>query len=83
MENYNNFKKEAQIIYKVAVKTKGDNLECAFRSRTYLFYTLHGMLHGVLMTTILTTAELKACQRYIDIVEKAFDRNHIKSRFGK
>lgn len=83
MNIYTEFKRNALIVYRTAIKTKGESLESAFRSRTYIFYTLHGMLHGVMMASVLTTAELKACQKYIDIVEKAFDKNHIKPQFGK
>lgn len=83
MDIYAIFKQHALITYRVAVKTKGDDFESIARSGTYIDYTLHGMLSGLIMTGAVTHEDVKACSKYIKIVEKAYHKNHIKAYFSK
>jgi hypothetical protein len=79
MKHYNQFRKQAQITYSVAICTYGHSarFEDVLSGRSYINAYLRGIINGLIMAEITTVEEVRACQRYIEIVEKAYHRNYI------
>ena len=82
MKHYNNFRKQAQLTYKVAIQCHGHAQEfgTVLDGRNYIDAYLRGMVNGLIMAEITTTEEVRACFNYIDVVIKAYNKFYIEPR---
>lgn len=85
MKHYYNFRKHAQIIYKVAIKYHGhsDDFSSVLNGRTYICHSLQGVLDGFVLAGVCSIDEVIACRKYAAIVEKAYDRLYVKPAIHK
>lgn len=79
MKHYNQFRKQAQITYGVAVRVYGyaSRFSDVLSGGSYISAYLKGTLNGLIMAGVISKEENKACEQYIKIVEKAYKRNYI------
>lgn len=79
MKYYNHFRKQAQITYRVAVRVYGysTRFDDVLSGSKYINAYLQGTINGLIVAEVTSVEEVRACQRYAKIVEKAYDRNYI------
>lgn len=82
MKHYNNFRKQAQITYRVAIGCHGyaQEFETVLDGRNYIDAYLRGVVNGLIMAEIATTEEVRACFNYIDIVIKAYNKFYVEPK---
>lgn len=79
MKHYNYFRKQAQTTYGVAVCTYGHcaRFEDVLSGWSYIDAYLRGTINGLIIAGVISVEEMRACQRYLEIVKKAYHRNYV------
>lgn len=80
MKFYNYFRRQAQITYSVAIRVYGysTRFDDVLSGSAYINAYLQGIINGLIMAEVIASVEeVRACQQYAKIVEKAYKRNYI------
>ena len=82
---YSNFKRCALTAYKVAVGVYGysDDFSVVLDGRSYIDAHLRGVVEGLILAQVATSAEVRACYDYVRIVSKAYTRHYIDPKLGR